>query len=600
MLSLPVPNLTIGQDAGYRLTRIDGWGRNRNAPGRNWKNRNAQMSEESQAAAQHDRPLWPKPGRRWFPFVWLTVAAVVWAGFQFSDTTRDFKWVISLIVFVTASIGLLIWYLFRGRAKARVRWAVLLVPLLLVGLGGALIKFENDGDGRFIGWKWAWTPAHDEQLQLPEASNEPPSVVETAADGQASYPAFLGGGYWAEASGIEPDDNWQSNPPVEVWRQPIGAGWSSFAIVRGLAVTQEQRGPNELVVAYRVADGKVAWLHKDEARFDVPGTIESMGGIGPRATPTIHEGKVFTHGATGIVNCLDLDSGKLIWSVNCPQQFQTDVLRWGMSGSPLVIPGQQDAPAAVVIGVGAPYGADGTTDFDASLVAFDTSTGKVIWSAGNRITSYASPVLAKVAGREQILQVNQDFLTSHDARDGTILWEAPWPGSSYADASCSQPVPLPGDRVFLSKGYGIGSMMLEVQSEGDNLVADQLWRRNVLKTKFGNVVVKDGYAYGIDGIHLQCINLETGKSEWKKRRRPVFGHGQIMLVDGRLLILSESGELILAEASPEKYVELAALQALNPDEISWSNPALAGDMLLLRNSKEAVCLRMPVLGETPN
>lgn len=563
-------------------------------------------SESASEVSSAGRPLWPKPRRRWFPAIWICVATLIWAGFQLSDTTRDVKYVATVIILVASTIGLAIWYLVRGRAPARRRWGLILLLIAAATAGRLAVTLENDGDGRFIGWRWSWTPSADQTLDLPVAKGVSPiaestesaesAVAEPGTPGSIageSYPAFLGGGYWAEAKGISLAADWQSNPPVEVWRQPIGAGWSSFAIVGGLAVTQEQRGSKELVVAYRIGDGEVAWLHADETRFDAPGPIESMGGVGPRATPAIHKDRVYTHGATGIVNCLDMRSGELLWSVNGPEKFETDVLRWGMSSSPLVISSQQHPEGMVVIAVGAPYGSDGTTDFNASLVALDPNSGEVIWSGGNRITSYASPVYTTLAGRPQILQVNQDFLTSYDPTDGTTLWEAPWPGSSHADASCSQPVPLVDDRVFVSKGYGVGSMMLEVDSSNEKVSSELLWRKNVLKTKLGNVVVKDGHAYGIDGIHLQCVDLATGKSEWKQRRRPVFGHGQILLVGEHLLILSESGELILADASPEKYQERSSLQVLDPDVVSWSNPALAGDTLLVRNSEEIVCLRMP-------
>jgi outer membrane protein assembly factor BamB len=254
---------------------------------------------------------------------------------------------------------------------------------------------------------------------------------------------------------------------------------------------------------------------------------------------------------------------------------------WGKAGSPLVVDDR------VVISVG---GAE-----NASLVAYNVGDGKVAWSAGTRRSSYASPVLATLGGVRQILSVNEDYLTAHDAADGHVLWEHPWPGNSDSNASCSQPVPVDEHRVFISKGYGGGAALLEVkQDDAGQWSANPIWENSsVMRTKLSNVVIRDGYVYGLsDGI-LQCIELDTGKNKWKKRRSPAFGHGQIMLVGDKILAISESGELILCEASPKEYHELASLPAL--EGVTWNNPALSGNRLLVRNAEQAACFEVPLL-----
>jgi outer membrane protein assembly factor BamB len=321
-----------------------------------------------------------------------------------------------------------------------------------------------------------------------------------------------------------------------------------------------------------------------------------MGYAGPRATPTVFEGRVYTQGATGIVHCLDATNGKVIWSVDTSEKFGADNLVWGKSGSPLVI------DDLVVVNVGAPEDATAQESYSASLVAFDRETGEVRWTAGNRVTAYASPVLATIQGERQILQLNQDFLTSHRATDGKILWEHPWPGNSSSNATCPQPIPLTDDRLLLCKGYGIGASLLQVAKVGDDYAITPLWQQEilpVLKTKFANVVLRDGYVYGLDGTMLQCVELESGEEQWKKRRSPDFGHGEIMLIGDAMLVLSEQGELVLVEATPEEYRELGSLQALSDEEITWNNPAFSSPYLLVRNSREAVCYRLP-LAESPS
>ncbi len=255
----------------------------------------------------------------------------------------------------------------------------------------------------------------------------------------------------------------------------------------------------------------------------------------------------------------------------------------------MVPPKDDNKKTLVVISVG---GSD-----QHSLVAYDLETGDVVWHAGNAQSSYASPVLATLAGERQILSVNQDVLTAHRPTDGQILWEHPWPGDSGSSASNSQPVPLPGDRVFLSKGYGIGASLLQInQDEQGHWSARPLWQpavKTVMKTKLSNVVIRDGFVYGLDDELLSCIELKTGKRRWKKRRGPKIGYGQVMLVGKVLLVLSEQGELVLVEASPKKYRELASRQML--EGVTWNNPALAGKYLLVRNAEEAACYELPLV-----
>ena len=167
-------------------------------------------------------------------------------------------------------------------------------------------------------------------------------------------------------------------------------------------------------------------------------------------------------------------------------------------------------------------------------------------------------------------------------------------------AAASQPVPLPGDRLFLSKGYGHGSTLLQITSdaEGDVWQLEPLWPgglKPVMKTKLGNVVIHDGFVYGIDDVNLQCIELATGKKKWKQRRRPKFGHGQILLVGDILLVLSEVGEVILVKATPEKYRELASMRVFDDSQITWNNPAFSPPYLLLRNAEAAACYELPLV-----
>lgn len=522
-----------------------------------------------------------KPQRFVFLLGWwlllVLVTACVWL-IDDAQMSQDYKNSTLQVTLILAIVGASVWTIRSSSLSNRCRWAAaaaLWAPLWFVSPLGP-VKLINNGNTGVAGWRWRWAPAHDEQLVIENAVG-----VERWRETPQDYPRFLGKGHWAEVEGVDLADDWESTPPQLLWKQPIGAGWGAFAIVGDYAVTQEQRGNQELVVCYELQTGKVAWAHADEARWD-PSGPGALGGVGPRATPTIHEGRVYTHGATGIVNCLDAATGKRLWSHDTLAEYDAQNISWGKADSPLVVDDN------IVISVGA-------TD-DHSLVAFNLETGKEAWAAGTRRSSYASPVLAEIASVRQILVVNEDFLTSHDAATGEVLWEHAWPGNSDGNASASQPVPVGENRIFLSKGYGIPSQLLQVRRDDhDDWSTEPIWSKPVLRTKLGNVVIRDGVIYGIDDIDMDSADLETGKRRWKKRRRPELGHGQIMLVGDKILVISESGELVLLAVDKKKYRELAKFQAI--EGVTWNNPALSGNYLLLRNAEEAACYKLPKAGD---
>jgi outer membrane protein assembly factor BamB len=520
---------------------------------------------------------------RWFPALVIAAAIVWWLRQGSYARYYTFNHLLAAI-FTVVLISL--WYLTSGGDRWRVRRAVVGgLWLVLLGLLAVFRPIYN-GDMGIYTWKLRFASAADEKLEAIKFEGE----ADDWQTGPGDYPRFLGIGYWAEVHGVDLETDWKRNSPRELWRREIGAGWSAFAVVGNYAVTQEQRGENELVTCYRVDTGEPVWTHADVARFDPADFQGGLGDIGPRATPTIFGERIYTQGGTGIVNCLDARTGDVLWSHDTAEEFKSPVATWGKSGSPLVVDDM------ILISVGAP--ADSTTNEDCSLVAFDVETGKVRWTAGTRQASYSSPVLATLAGERQIIVVNKSWVTAHRATDGEVLWEHPWEDEYDDSASVSQPVPVDGDRLFLSKGYNVGASVLAIrQDAAGRLAPEPLWKpaiKPVMKTKFCNVVVRDGYVYGLDDVLLACIELETGKLRWKKRRSPEFGHGQIMLIGDVILVLSETGELALVEASPEEYREMASMQVLDDSNVTWNNPAFAPPYLLVRNNREAACYRLPL------
>ncbi|HEX4149492.1 MAG TPA: PQQ-binding-like beta-propeller repeat protein, partial [Pirellulales bacterium] len=397
------------------------------------------------------------------------------------------------------------------------------------------------------------------------SESQPIDLAKTTKD---DFPQFLGPHRDAKIAGVRLARDWSQIPRC-LWRQPIGAGWSGFAVVGEFAVTQEQRGEEELVVCYELLTGKVRWSHADHVRF-----TSVMGGDGPRSTPTIHEGRVYTLGATGLLNCLDGANGKLLWSHDIVKENEAAPLMWGHSCSPLVV------DDGIVV-------SSGGLDHN-SLVSYHKDTGALLWHGGSSPASYASPVLATLSGQRQIIMVNSNDVMGHDPATGKIVWHFDWPGDQ---PKVPQPIVVGSDRVLISAGYGLGCQMLKVLPNRNREESiEKLWSSRALKPKFMNPIAHEGFVYGIDdGAALTCLDLETGKRQWRGGR---YGHGQMLLVGDLLLLQSEAGEMLLIEASPSTHRELGRFQAVG--EKAWNTPALSGRHLLVRNHEEAACYELPL------
>jgi len=521
---------------------------------------------------------------RWWPLaVILGLCPLSWA-FIWSMSS----WTQSVRVFMTIQsclwtvFLLLLWFLFFSRLPLKIKLIGLasFTALSLFLVSAVEIRGVN-GDVLPIR-AWSWTPRADEGLASMPVTAEDGNIPEALSEND--FPRFLGLHSTGIAADIDLARDWQTQPPQERWRIPVGAAWSGFAVKGGLAVTQEQRGESEMVTCYSLATGELIWAHGDPQRF-----ATTVGGTGPRATPTIAGDKVYTFGALGLLNCLDLATGTLVWQRPVAEENGAEKPLWGYSCSPLVLTGAEMAradekgvtrPGAIgALVVVSPGGADGH-----SLVAYRAEDGAVAWADGSAKPGYSSPELARLAGAEMILIFNNGSVAGHHPGDGRILWEVPWPG----DKPCvANPRCLPGDRLLVSAGYGLGSKMYRILKQGQVFTANLVYESPRLKAKFANFIVRDGYAYGLDDGVLTCMDTATGERVWKKGR---YGHGQLLLADKTLLVQTEGGELLLLEARPDVPEVLASMPVLSGK--SWNTFALAGNLLLMRNHKEAVCLEL--------
>lgn len=487
--------------------------------------------------------------------------------------------IITLILAFSAVVSVLGWFLFQSGHSGRLKRGVAIGLLAAVGLACAVLRIERVSGDLVPEFMFRWSPSRDRTL--PKAAATAAGAASPWETTPRDFPRFLGpaGAAAVEGPALEPD--WDARPPERLWRRPIGAGLSGFVTCGDHAVTLEQRGEEEVVSCQSVATGEVEWT------VAVPGRHQTvLGGIGPRSTPTIADGVVYATGATGWLHAIDGATGRVLWKKNVLADLSIDpeahavAVAWGRSGSPLV------TESLVILPAGGPR-KDGSA---VSLAAYDRTTGERRWVGGEQQISYVSPQLLQVGGREVVLTVNESSVAGHDPADGSELWSFDWPGHSNSDATCSQAHVLDGGRrIFITKGYGVGAAMFEAADGVPSAVA-AAWRQPAfLKTKFTNVAIHDGHAYGLsDGI-LECVSLADGKRRWKGGR---YGQGQVLRVGGLLLVQAESGEVVLVDCAAEKHVVRARLAAL--DGQTWNNPGLSGDRLLVRNAEEAACYRLPL------
>lgn len=505
------------------------------------------------------------------------------------------------------SFALLWWTLVCGLAwSTRLRGLAALA--LLIGLAASIIRIDRiDYYGDMIPivhWSFRWEksyaekktdyfdseplatlPARPKQAEAPTGNptqavtpdeanpgpETPKSAPTTIESGDAKHkPPSWQPGDWPEFRGPRRDGiavgesirtDWAANPPTQVWRHPVGAGWSSFAVVGERIYTQEQRENDECVVCYQASSGARVWIHQDETLFD-----ESMGGVGPRATPTVHAGRVYSLGATGILNCLDAFTGARVWSRDILGEIGRANLKWAMAGSPLIV------DDVVIV---SPNG---------GLAAFDKKTGKAVWTNKRQDGSYSSPVVETIAGQRQVLLFGGLGVAGYDIQSGAELWKSiEWKNGPRINVA----LPIVRDErwVFIGTDYGTGSLLLDVQHDGSKWTAGvEKELPNQFRLKFNDAIYKDEMLYGADDGILSCIDYKTGKRQWKRGR---YGYGQLLLINDMLLVQAESGEVVLVEATPDEFREVTRFQAIEGK--TWNHPVVSRGRLFVRNAAEAAC-----------
>ena len=514
-------------------------------------------------------PVGPRRRLRWWPLLIVFVAAagaLVWV-WGFYGRQRQDRNLASEIILLLAGFLVVVWAALLSRLPWKSRLVLvgsLVLPVLLIA---SLFRIQGVTGDLVPVLRWRWGPA---------AWNTPGGGLRSAATNApgrvggltTNSPQCLGPNRNGTLAGPRLARDWQAQPPERLWRQPVGTGWSGFAVAGNRAITLEQRGDNETVTCYELFSGAPLWSYGYPAHFQ-----STLAGEGPRATPTIVESHVYTLGSGGLLSCLELETGKPIWAKDIVKDNGAQAEVWGMTSSPLVV------GDLVVVSAG---GKD-----QRSLVAYRAADGTFAWGGGTDGAGYSSALLAELAGVRQIVIFNAGGVFGHDPATGGVLWHHPWPGGH---PHVSVPLVLGPDRLLVSSGYGTGSESIHLQKGADGkLGATRIWKSNRLKAKFTNLVCRNGFIYGLDDGIMACLDAATGEQKWKEGR---YGHGQELLVGDLLLVGTETGEMILLDPQPQAARELSRFAALEGK--TWNPPALAGEYLVVRNDKQAACYRLPL------
>jgi outer membrane protein assembly factor BamB len=470
------------------------------------------------------------------------------------------------------------WLLLVRKRSVVVGHVGMIAALAIFCAASTLVRVDGiDGDQKAaVSWRWSRT-AEDLYLAGHAGAGKADAsakIAASAAPALALQPGdwaeFRGPNRRAEVRGIKIATNWKTDPPKAVWQQRIGPAWSSILIVDDRLFTQEQRGEFEAVVCLNAQTGKEIWVHQDKGRWS-----DGQAGAGPRATPVFAAGRIFSLGGTGILNCLDAATGRPVWSRNLVNDSGASIPMWGFSSSPLI------AEKIVVVYAGGDKGKE--------LLGYQAETGEIAWTTATGPISYSSAQLASIGGENQVLFLSDRGLIAVDPLTGKVLWKHDAPQTGVWRVA----LPCPIDQKTVLIGYeDLGLVRLDVAHDGKACTPTKRWESRAIRPAFNDFVTFDGCVYGFDESLFCCVDLETGKRRWKAGR---YGHGQVLLLPEQrlLVVISESGEIILLAARPDQHEELARLQAISGK--TWNHPVIAHGRLYIRNAEEIACLALPTV-----
>lgn len=361
-------------------------------------------------------------------------------------------------------------------------------------------------------------------------------------------------------NGLSAEKGWSAQFPAtgpkQLWKVELGTGTASVTVAGDRVYSMGNQSGNDVIQCLDARTGAKVWRHQYPLDLD-PNMFEG----GPRATPTLDGGRVYTVSHQGDVWCLDAASGKKIWYKHFQGDFGGRRPQWGYAGSPTI------EGSAVLLDVGGK---------GASTVALDKATGNLLWKSGDDEAGYASPVVATVGGKKTIVIFKAAHLVGLDAAGGKELWRTEW--KTDYDVNAATPIVL-GERILITSGYNHGAALIGI-SGGK---ATQLWKNKSLRSQFNTPVVIGDSIYGVDGNagggNLVCLDLTNGTVKWTEKSTK---GGSLISADGKLIVLTEKGELVIADATPASFHAISRAPAMTGR--CWVQPVLSGGRLFLKNN----------------
>jgi outer membrane protein assembly factor BamB len=375
------------------------------------------------------------------------------------------------------------------------------------------------------------------------------------------WPQFLG----PNRNGVTSDAGWTwewpKSGPKELWEAQVGTGFASVSVGDGRAYTMGSVDGMETVHCFDAKTGEKLWDHSYPSKlFD----LNHEGG--PSVTPTLHEGKAFTLGKMGKAICFDAKSGTPLWTRDLTEGIEVESPEYGYSGSPLVV-GEK-----VLFELG-------------PMLALNKETGATIWRSEDFKAGFSSPTLIRVGEKDYVATLNAFGFALFDLENGQVVRRHPF--EAFADCNIATPLQVGDSQAFISTGYGRGCELLDL-SEGVRI----LWKNKTLSNHFSNSVLWNNSILGFDGhiakdrVPLKCLDPATGRLLWEETR---VTRGSLLVADGKSIVLTEKGELVVAEADRSGFQELARAQVQTGK--CWIMPVLANGLLYCRNAQgRLVCL----------
>jgi outer membrane protein assembly factor BamB len=492
------------------------------------------------------------------------------------------QWLSPVLAFLLISLWWLFFAAFRLTTRLTVAGLAVLAGVSFLFFSVREVELTKGRVGLVPRLHFFWEPSAREQvaayLEREGKRGDGLAPIDLRI-GAEDFPRYRGVNFDGVVPLARLATDWAARPPEELWRHACAGGYSGIAVAGNVSVTLEERDAREAVVCYDRATGRQRWAHVYGDFYKDPTHM----GDGPRSTPTIHDGRIYSLGASGDLLCLDAEGNKQ-WSANILRDAKAKNVKWGLSASPLIV------DDLVVVNAGI----DPEAPAGSALLAYERGTGAIRWRAGNRKAGYSSPQLATLAGTPQILLFDGDGLAGHDPKTGKELWQFPW--ITAYDMNSIQPAVLGGDRVFISSELQNGCALLHVKGPdqaASSWRVETVWQNKNLAARYANPVTDGVSIFGLHGMQgvLTRLDAATGKVKWKGGRE---GPGQLLLAGGRLLLVNgDYGQVAMFLSDSATCQELGRHELWG--DKTWNTPALAGDQLFVRNQAWIACLRLPRL-----